>query len=251
MSISSWIRILGTFVVLVLSPQRTQVASAQTQEADQPFTLRMAIDEVSLAFHVFNKRGESIANLPPNSFRLWDSGAEQHRISSFHFYQDLPVRAGFLFDASGSMEKDLEFNEFIANLYAKLMLRPGRDRAFVMGFGTELQLTQNWTDDPKSIASGIRAVSGKDYGSSGTAIFDSLYKVCRDRWTARKDEISGNFILLFTDGIDDASHARLSDAIDMCQRTRTSIYIFTNRWNLRGSSQRIFTRHKNSSDSHI
>jgi hypothetical protein len=37
------------------------------------------------------------------------------------------------------------------------------------------------------------------------------------------------------------SHARLEDAIDMCQRIRTAIYIFTNQLNLRGSAQETRT----------
>jgi hypothetical protein len=49
--------------------------------------------------------------------------------------------------------------------------------------------------------------------------------------------VTGNLILLFTDGIDNMSHARLEDAIDMCQSIRTAIYIFTNLWNLRGSAK--------------
>ena len=39
---------------------------------------------------------------------------------------------------------------------------------------------------------------------------------------------TGNFILLFSDGVDDDSHAYLSEAVDMCQRSRTAIYAFGN-----------------------
>ena len=37
---------------------------------------------------------------------------------------------------------------------------------------------------------------------------------------------SGNFILLFSDGEDNASHADLKQAVDMCQRANTAIYAF-------------------------
>jgi VWFA-related protein len=40
--------------------------------------------------------------------------------------------------------------------------------------------------------------------------------------------VTGNFILLFSDGVDDDSHAYLSEAVDMCQRTRTAIYAISN-----------------------
>jgi VWFA-related protein len=57
------------------------------------------------------------------------------------------------------------------------------------------------------------------------------------RWNPDQIEVTGNLILLFTDGIDNMSHARLEDAIDMCQSIRTAIYIFTNLWNPRGSAK--------------
>jgi VWFA-related protein len=101
-----------------------------------------------------------------------------------------------------------------------------------------MSLTQDWTDSPEAIALGIQSVAeSQGVENSGTAIFDSLYKTCRDRWNIDRGAVTGNFILLFTDGIDNASHARIDDVIDMCQRTRTAIYIFTNQWNSRGASR--------------
>jgi hypothetical protein len=40
------------------------------------------------------------------------------------------------------------------------------------------------------------------------------------RWNPDQSQVTGNLILLFTDGIDNISHARLEDAIDMCQRSK-------------------------------
>ena len=74
-------------------------------------------------------------------------------------------------------------------------------------------------------------------GASATAIFDSFYKTCRDGRPATIGPITENFIMLFTDEIDDASHAELGDAVDMCQRSRTAIYVFTNQWNGRSPSK--------------
>jgi Ca-activated chloride channel family protein len=117
-------------------------------------------------------------------------------------------------------------------------LKQGADRAFVTGFNTETTVTQEWTDSPDAIALGIQLVAERQGGeNSGAAIFDSLYKTCRDRWNIDRGAVTGNFILLFTDGVDNASHARIDDVIDMCQRTRTAIYIFTNQWNSRGASK--------------
>lgn len=39
--------------------------------------------------------------------------------------------------------------------------------------------------------------------------------------------MTGNFLLLFSDGEDDDSHAYMSEAVDMCQRRRVTIYAIT------------------------
>jgi len=227
----------GALLFGLLSIATPAQQTPQTAGTDSPYTLRLSVDEVSLTYHVSDKRGQSVDDLARGDFELLDNGRLQQRISSFQFYRNLPVRAGFLIDASGSMLNDLDRNQYIANLYATRLLRRGFDKAFVMGFGTELKVTQEWTDNAEDIASGLRSIPEQYYGTSGTAIFDSLYKVCRDRWTTDGDVVTGNFILLFTDGVDNWSHARIDDVINTCQRTRTAIYIFTSQWNLRKPSQ--------------
>lgn len=215
----------------------TSDSAGRVTEQDGAYTLNVPVNEVSITFHVSDSRGSTIDNLTQEDLRLFDNGRPQKKLLSLQAYHDLPIRAGFLFDTSGSMLDDLDHNASIANLYATRLLRKGTDSAFVIGFNTDTSLTQDWTDNPEAIALGIRSIAERERGeNSGTAIFDSLYKTCRDRWNIDRGAVTGNFILLFTDGIDNASHARIDDVIDMCQRTRTAIYIFTNQWNSRGAS---------------
>src|ERR1700722_5260896 len=223
---------------LTLLWARIPSTCGQTGDQESPYTLTVPVNEVSIIFHVSDARGSSLDNVTQEDLQLLDSGKPQKRLLSLRSYRDLPIRAGFLFDTSQSMLADLDHNASIANLYATQLLRKEIDRAFAMGFDTETRLTQEWTDKPEDIALGIRSIPGlQGSGDSGTAIFDSLYNTCRDRWQIEPRAVTGNFILLFTDGIDNASHARLDDIIDMCQRTRTAIYIFTNQWNSRGTSR--------------
>lgn len=208
------------------------------QQLDEtPFKLSVSVQEVSLAFSAFDAHGQGIDNLTKADLLLEDDRTRQN-IGSLTYYRNLPIHAGFLFDTSISMMSDLRHNAEIAQLYAAQILERGKDQGFVAGFDTHLTVTQDWTDDPTAISTGIQKLSKvSENGASATAIFDSLYRTCRDRWPATRGPVTGNFIMLFTDGIDDASHAELADAIGMCQRSRTAIYIFTNQWNARGSSQ--------------
>ena len=212
--------------------------SATAQQAHEtPFELSVSVQEVSLTFSAFTAQGQGIDSITKADLLLEDDRTPQ-KIDSLTYFRDLPIHAGFLFDTSISMIPDLRHNAAIAQLYAAHILQRGKDQVFVAGFDTQHTVTQDWTDNPAAIDSGIQKLSSiSENGASATALFDSLYKSCRDRWPATKGPVTGNFIMLFTDGIDNASHAELSDAVNICQRSRTAIYIFTDQWNARGSCQ--------------
>jgi VWFA-related protein len=121
----------------------------------------------------------------------------------------------------------LRRNQSIANEYVTQLLRKQTDRAFVMRFDSQSKVLLDWTSNDDALAAAFRNVAA-DYASrlGGTALFDSVYKACRDQF-GTADPLAGNFILLFTDGIDNASHVRLQDDIDICQKSNTAIYVFS------------------------
>jgi len=200
--------------------------SEQTHSsAISPYTFRTSVDEVSLIFHASDAQGTPLTHLTRSDLVLSDNGKQQNQILALDPLQDRPIRAGFLFDVSRSMFKDINFNRSVIQMYASRLLRKDVDQAFVMQFDTDTRITQNWTGNERDIAAGAAAI-GEQSGRIDplTAIFDSLYTTCRDQWLHHQTESTGNFILLFSDGIDDASHVYLSEAVDMCQRAHVAIY---------------------------
>jgi VWFA-related protein len=194
------------------------------------------VNEVSLTFHVSDAHGVSLGGLKQEDLKLFDNGKPQSRIVEFQAYSDLPIRAGFLLDTSISMGSEAQHDLEIASAYLARYFRNETDRAFVMRFDVETRLAQDWNNNTGVLADGLRAAANEaGLGADGTAIFDSIYKACRDQWPANTGEVTGNFILLFTDGLDNSSHARISDVIDRCQRSRTAIYVFVNEWKARAS----------------
>jgi VWFA-related protein len=203
-----------------------QVAG-KTQTDVGPYTLTVPVDEVNLTFHVSNFQGLPIEDLTMNDLRLFDDGRRQAHILSFQSYRNLPIRAGVLFDTSRSIG-GLRRNQEIAVLYMTRLLRKESDRAFVMRFDSETKVKQDWTSDAELLVASLRTIAtDTESRLGGTVLFDSLYKACRDQWNGDRMEATGNFILLFTDGMDNASHARVEDVIDACQQARTAIYVFS------------------------
>ena len=215
------------YLLLACSGPFAQPTLSQSAPAPAPYTLRIPVDEIALTFHAAAPNGKPLTHLTRQDLTLTDNGHRQPGIVFLQNYDDLPIRAGFLFDTSASMMGALAFNRAIIHAYAAQLLRKGYDRAFVEQFDTKTFLRQNWTDSDAAIAAGA-ALVGNDPSRLDplTSIFDSLYTTCRDQWKPDSDQPTGNFILLFSDGIDDASHVYLSEAVDMCQRTRTAVYAF-------------------------
>jgi Ca-activated chloride channel homolog len=199
--------------------------SVQSTPTAAPYTFHVPADEISLRFHASDPSGKPLTHLTASDLRLSDNGKAQSHIVTLQSFEDLPIRAGFLFDISASVLQDMDFYESVIQIYASRLLRKGVDEGFVMQFDTQTLVTQDWTGLDSDIASGAERVGPRPNRYAPlTAIFDSLYTTCRDQWTAQS-EPTGNFILLFTDGEDDASHAYLSEAVDMCQRKHVAIYV--------------------------
>ena len=216
------------------------IAFSQESPASNPddtsYTLKMPVDEVKVTFHVSDGNGDAIERLKKEQVQLIDNGKSQSHIVAFHEFRNLPIRVGFLLDNSPSMQAQLDWSQVIASQLIKEFFQPQVDRAFTMGFGMSTRLSQDWTQDADAVSRGIAAGLVKDsLDSNGTAMFDAIYKGCRDRFSTDSADLTGNSILLFTDGEDNSSRVWEGEAVDMCQRARTAIYVFIPAWKARAS----------------
>ena len=229
-----WV-ICGLLILtLVAEPRRTDSQTtpqtyAATTQSTAPYRLSVAVDEVSLTFHASDAHGLPINDLKLDELHLRDNGKPPRRILAFQFLQDFPIRAGILMDTSQSMDETRSSDRAIAIQYAQQLLRQQTDQAFVINFGFVSNLAQPWTRDTVALTQGIRnlkftAASASHTG--GTALFDTIYRACLNQFGHIDNAASGNFILLFSDGEDNASHASLQLAVDTCQRSSTAIYAF-------------------------
>ncbi len=219
----------GLLVLMLLGCVRCAESQAQgaSDQNAETYGLRVFDDEVVVTFHAEDANGLPVNDLKLDELRLLDNGRAPRKVLAFQSLQDFPIRAGILIDTSESMRESLAGNRAISIQYAQKLLRQKTDQAFVMDFGRLSRVLQPWTNDAGALTAGIgKITAGGESRVSGTAIFDTIFRACSTQFGKVDYAASGNFILLFSDGEDNASYVSLKDAVAMCQRSNTAIYAF-------------------------
>jgi len=214
-------------VLTLLVPTRRMGAQANRACEDQSagtYSVNVSANEVVLTFHAADVHGRSINDLRIEELSLYDNERRPRQILAFQSLQNLPIRAGILLDKSESMERAV--SRAIAVKYTQRILRQQLDQAFVMDFASRSQTIQPWTSNTGALTAGLRSFVDVAGHVRGTAIFDAVYRACSNEFGHLDHGVSGNFILLFSDGEDNASRTSLSQAITACQRASTAIYVF-------------------------
>jgi Ca-activated chloride channel homolog len=218
--------LLGLTIFANASRTDLQIATAGQQDA-QPYGLRVSVDEVVLTFHAADAHDLPINDLKLDELTLSDNGRPPRKILAFQSLQDLPLRAGILIDTSDSMTQDIASNEAISTKYAQRLLRRSTDQAFILKFSALSEITQPWTSDTNALGAGVRRFAAtRASHTHGTAIFNAIYQACLNQFGHIDHPGTGNFVLLFSDGEDNASNASLKNAVDSCQHANTAIYAF-------------------------
>ncbi len=210
------------------APQQTPAASSTQQPStpslptqDQPTeTIKVQVNEVNLIFTVTDKKGKFITGLKRENFGLLDDGRPPLAVVQFTQQTNLPLRVGIMLDTSSSIRQRFQFEQDSAIAFLLQVLHLN-DRAFVEGFDIQTDLAQDFTNNVDLLNEGIRKLRP----GGGTALFDSLYKTCRDQMlTLRETGAVRRALILVSDGDDNYSRVEESDAIKMCQRADTIVY---------------------------
>ncbi len=228
-NIAPQFRMHWLFMLLALFRPAFMVGQSSSAGTDTPdsYSLSVAVDEVSLTFHASDVHGLPINDLKREELKLLDNRKEQKKIVAFEPFLNISIRAGILIDTSPSMDDSLAKNQATSIQYVQRILRQQTDQAFVMDFDFLSNISQPWTSDPVALNKGIvKAFSDGRSRLGGTAIIDTLYRACRNQFRESAKSVSGNFILLFSDGQDNRSRGSLKETVDACQRTNTAIYVF-------------------------
>jgi VWFA-related protein len=206
------------------SAQRSTAADKDLTSDDRGMpleTIRKRVDEVNVVFTVTDKHGHFVKNLGKGDFRVVDDNKPAVSIVSFSSETNLPLRVGLLVDASNSVRDRFRFEQESAIEFLNQIVRPKSDRAFVIGFDTTAEVTQDFTDSAEQLSRGVRMLRP----GGGTALFDAVYFACRDKlMKATTVGPARRAIILLSDGEDNQSRVSREEAVEMAQRAEVIIY---------------------------
>jgi Ca-activated chloride channel family protein len=199
-------------------------ASDASTPGDDPqagFTIHKRVDEVNVLFIATDKHGKFVRDLNQTDFAILDDNKPPQSILNFRRETDLPLHLGLLIDVSGSVNSRFDFEQDAATSFLMHSVRAGFDKAFVVGFNTQSQMTQDFTDNVQLLAAGVH----KLHDSGGTALYDAIYRACKDKFLKdRPDHPARKAIVIVSDGEDNQSEYSRAQAIEVAQRAEVIIY---------------------------
>lgn len=215
-------------------------AASNDQGADKELpTIYRTVNEVNVVFTVTDKHNRYIKNLTKKDFKVVDDDKPVEDIRSFRRETDLPLQVGLLIDASNSIRDRFKFEQESAIEFLNETVRPRYDQAFVVGFDTQAEITQDFTDNTELLSKGVRMLRP----GGGTAMYDALYRVCRDKLlkSAQVGSVR-RAIILVSDGDDNYSHATQSDAIEMALRANVIVYTISTNFPSGGDGDKVLRK---------
>ncbi len=185
------------------------------------FKFKKQVNEVNLVFTVTDKHGRFIKDLKQSDFKVLDNNRPPASVVNFGSETNLPLRVGLLVDSSNSIRDRFRFEQDAAIEFLNQIIRPRYDKAFVIGFDTTPEVTQDFTDNTEKLSNGVRMLRA----GGGTALYDAVYYACRDKLMKEQDTFATRrAIILLTDGEDNQSRVTREEAIEMAQRAEVVIY---------------------------
>lgn len=173
--------------------------------------------EVRLPVTVLRKK-ELVTGLTRNDFLVFEDGVQQEITFFTDEKTNPPVYVGVLMDTSESTKGKMQFSKQAAKDFIYTVTRLRKDKAAFMTFDHEINLLQDFTDKLDLLD---RAVDRVKRTGSQTSLYDAVWQFADEKL---RNAPGRRVIVIITDGDDTFSRATLKDAIDIAQRTETTIF---------------------------
>jgi VWFA-related protein len=202
----------------VAQAQKPKPTPTPPRDDDQE-AITTFIRRVRLPITVMDKKGQFVPGLTKDDFLiLEDKVPQQVETFSDDSGEALPLYVVVLMDTSPSTAGKLKFEQESAMNFIHTVIRPRRDRVLFATFDDQINLRQDFTDKLDLLD---KAVSGVKNLGTHTALFDAIWQFCDEKLRS----VAGRRVMVVvTDGEDTFSRANIRDAVDIAQRTETTIY---------------------------
>lgn len=173
--------------------------------------------EVRLPVTVLQKKA-LVSGLAKGDFEVYEDGVKQEITFFTDEKTNPPVFVGVLMDTSPSTAGKMDFSKRAAKDFIYTVVRLRKDKAAFMTFDHEINLFQDFTDKLDLLDKAVDKV--KKTGSY-TSLYDAVWLFSDEKL---RNVPGRRVIVLITDGEDTFSKATLRDAIDIAQRTETTVF---------------------------
>jgi VWFA-related protein len=224
--------LLAFTVTLALFAQTQPKPATQKPADDELASIKVDVDLVNVLASVRDKKGMLIPNLEKQDFTVLEDGKPQP-IKYFTRESELPLTIGLLIDVSRSQENLIGIEQNAASQFFSQVLRK-KDEAFLISFGEESELLQDYTTSPRLLQEGLKGLrvnSGVGGlgpgpvptagGPRGTVLYDAIYLAASEKL---RTEVGRKVIVVITDGVDEGSKLTINQAVEAAQKADAVIY---------------------------
>jgi VWFA-related protein len=226
---------------LAPSPDAPPVSTAPdtTPPEEAVATLKLNVNLVDLFFTVKDKAGNLVPHLNQNDCTVLEDKQPQ-RLKSFVAETHQPLTLGILLDTSGSQYRVLPLEQDVGSQFLERVIK-SKDEAFLLSFDVNVDLLQDYTNNPRQLAramskaeintaggngaAGIPGAGGGTvpvYGTpKGTLLYDAVYMAAHQKMN---QESGRKAMILLTDGEDEGSDHKISEAIAAAQKSNVIVY---------------------------
>jgi VWFA-related protein len=221
---------VGMCAVVSAQPKAKPTPTPKAPDSQDPGIVKVPVNRVRLPITVVDKKGLFVSGLTKGDFQvLEDKIPQQIETFSDDVGQSLPLYVAVLMDTSSSTLGKLKFEQESAMNFIQLVVRPRKDSVLFATFDDDVKLRQDFTDKLDLLEKAVFAV--KDVGKQ-TALYDAIWQFCNEKMRS----VQGRRVLVvITDGDDTYSRANLADAVDIAQRTETTIFAISTKAGFTGT----------------
>ncbi len=205
--------------IFAQQPKPQKPVQPATSEPGQEKPEVINVRRVRLPITVLDKRGQFVTGLAQNDFQILEDKVPQ-QIDSFTSEENnnLPLYVAVLMDTSPSTAGKLKFEQESAMNFIQTVVRPRKDRVLFATFDDRVTLRQDFTDRLELLDRAVFAI--KKTGEK-TALYDAIWQFCDEKMRSAQGRRA---LVVITDGEDTYSRADINDAIDIAQRTETTLF---------------------------